>query len=1135
MKKLFKWLLLVIAILTLGVVVLVYNPGIYKGSLERYLSDVAGYPISLKGDLEIDLGRHTVVSAKDIQISGPAWARRQDLITIAHLEIAVLTSSIFKDIVVLESLQVDSLDFNLEVDADGKGNWITAAKPSEPSDKNDNETVIIYKDVTIEDTNIRYFNGETQIDHLFNIASLQHHHQADDLLHTTLKGSFNDRAIDYTGSIGPYLNLLDGHDVRFTMNGRFGELEIEGDGLIDDLLAPRRPTLNLNMQGPDIDEITSMLGADDLGEGGFSLRVKGEAVLDHYEAEINGKVGDVSLNASALLSDLAQLEELDLTMAANGPSLGAFTRFFRIEDWPDKPFSLKGDVKRVGGTLNISELALNIGGTQLKLDALLTNFPSLDASRIKLDIDGDDIVQFRELIGIPGIATGPFDLTANLDVTTEDIELIQVDLKTSLGQASVSGTLGDGPKYIGSKFQLHLDGDNAHALVSALGIDAIPEQPFNMNASIEIVDNGLQLENTQLEYEGIKLGIDGKLNFADQLLGSGLDFKLQGSNLSSLGNFNVIGDSLDIFVPGQAYQASGQLTFVNNGWQLNTVSGNIGQTELDFDGLVSNQTGLRGSNLRFSIKGPSLNQLLLEQDKLTLPPGSYQSSGHLALTKDRLKIDDFNFENDQAHAELALDLGWPVSERIDAGFNVSLWGDDIRYLLPKFDMFEADIAAFKLNAVGQKQAGQISLKTFKADIGNLQILMIGEIGDEPDSENADVTFSIVSDDLSRLGKLNGDYLPAMGLDFKTDFKGNASQFVLSNLIVSLGESQLEGNLDVALNRPKPQYKFTARSNYIDIRPYLDSDDSVDAEDETADTKDQQFMIPAIPLPLEALAVADISVSLHISELQHHKDSIKNLIFETELKAGSLNISEYSFEGPKGTFKTSLSIQPTGANQANVNIDLSADNLALNLSGLPKEKLHDIPAMSLDFHASGRGSDTRQVAGSLNGEFYLETSGGTLAGVDLSILDTFILDEIFGLLMPKSDAEKDLTLKCAATILKIENGLIKTDPAFAFTTDKIEVITKGTLDLKTEKMNFNFNATPTNALKISAGELFNPYILIGGTLSKPQVGIDPTKVLLHGGAAIGTAGISILAKGFIDRVSNAMPICEEMQKKVKQIK
>jgi hypothetical protein len=46
-------------------------------------------------------------------------------------------------------------------------------------------------------------------------------------------------------------------------------------------------------------------------------------------------------------------------------------------------------------------------------------------------------------------------------------------------------------------------------------------------------------------------------------------------------------------------------------------------------------------------------------------------------------------------------------------------------------------------------------------------------------------------------------------------------------------------------------------------------------------------------------------------------------------------------------------------------------------------------------------------------------------------------------------------------------------------------------------------------------------------------LDPAKVLIHGGAAIGTAGISILAKGLIDRISTTMPLCEEMLKEVQQ--
>jgi len=210
------------------------------------------------------------------------------------------------------------------------------------------------------------------------------------------------------------------------------------------------------------------------------------------------------------------------------------------------------------------------------------------------------------------------------------------------------------------------------------------------------------------------------------------------------------------------------------------------------------------------------------------------------------------------------------------------------------------------------------------------------------------------------------------------------------------------------------------------------------------------------------------------------------------------------------------------------MDLNAEEFILNLTGQAKDKLHQVPTLDIHIHANGQGGNWQQVAGSLNGSIYLGTRGGILEGVNLSILDTtFILNQIFSLIMPKADAKHDLVVTCAATVLKITDGLLETDPALVFSTNRISMTSKGRLDLKTEILNFNFNATPNKALQISADEFLNPYILVSGTLSEPVVGLDPAKVVLHGGAAIGTAGLSILAKGLLDRLSNTVSSCEKM--------
>ena len=207
--------------------------------------------------------------------------------------------------------------------------------------------------------------------------------------------------------------------------------------------------------------------------------------------------------------------------------------------------------------------------------------------------------------------------------------------------------------------------------------------------------------------------------------------------------------------------------------------------------------------------------------------------------------------------------------------------------------------------------------------------------------------------------------------------------------------------------------------------------------------------------------------------------------------------------------------------------MSAECVVFNISAVPEERQYQIPAFNIDFHAEGDGANLREVAGSMNGSLYMASPGGNAENVDLSILETFIFDQIFSVLMPKSEETLDTQFSCIATNLEISDGLVKTKPALAFATKKIAVVTKGTLDLKTEKMNFNFKSIPNKALQINPGELFHPFILISGTLAEPTVGVDPGKTVLHGGAAVATMGLSVLAKGMLDRAGNTMPVCEEI--------
>ena len=1198
MKKFFKWLLVLLIALTLSIVIVLFNPRLIKGPVERYLSDVAGYTISLNGELEIQTGRLIEVSARNVHISGPDWATQEDLIAIGRLNLVLNTASVFKDIVLLETVHVDDLQFNLETDKEGKGNWITANKPSPPSESDGDGAIVVFNDIQVRNAAIRFRNGKTDVENVFTIDSLSHQQQADGMLHTTLNGDLNDRLVEYTHTVGPYVNILDGREISYQANGHFGELVLKGNAYIDDLLEPESPSFNLDLQGPDTREVTAMFGLDDLGAGAFSLRTSGAQAGDRYEADINGTIGDISLSASAQTSDIEEFNQLDMDVAINGPSLGALTRIFGLKNWPDKPFSLNGQAERIGQTLNVRNLKLNIGGTKLLLDALLTEFPTLESSRIKLVISGDEVEQFHELLGYQGLATGPFNVDGNLDVSPDGVELLKVSLDTSLGSATISGTLGAAPSYTGSRFNVHLDGSNANAVISGFGIDILPEKPFNMNTRFEVVENGLMLERgvlvtiedqrlelgglisfkpgaqgTDLEmklsgehfasvvkkhigdmevpdspyelsghiqvekegilledvvfgYEGIDLKTGGLIKLEEQLAGTALNFQINGKNLSSLKKFQAIGESLDMLVPGQPYQAAGQFLIEKNRLRLDGIKGRIGQTMLDVDAVVSKQADLSGSSIRFSANGPDINSLFTWNGEAGLPVGKFESGARVMLSENILSINDFSFETLKAQGKVDLELGWPYSSRNNIKFNVSIQGDDIRNFLPKLDSFEAEKASFELIAEGHKQGDQVDVRRFDSNIGNLQVSLAGLMDNNPDGDQVGITFTVLSQDLSKIGRLNGDPLPTLPLDIKAELKGGARDFVVRNMTGSLGESRLNAELEVNLEGDKPDIKLAATSDLIDLRPFLKPRESEPDEGADETTKPDR-LIPVTPVPMEAFSSVDLDISLDIAELRYLQDSVTELLFRVKQQHGALDVQQLSYKGPRGKVMAALSITPIQASVANVKIDLNAEGFIFNLAGVPDDKLDQTPLFDIDFHASGNGANLQDVAGSLNGSFYMASKGGNAENVDLSILETFIFDQIFSVLMPKSDKTLNAQFSCIAARAEIENGLVTTSPAIAFTTDKIAVNTKGTIDLKTEKMNFNFNSTPTNALKINAGELFHPFILISGTLADPKVGVDPGKSVLHGGAAIATLGLSVLAKGVVDRAGALNPLCDEM--------
>ena len=106
-------------------------------------------------------------------------------------------------------------------------------------------------------------------------------------------------------------------------------------------------------------------------------------------------------------------------------------------------------------------------------------------------------------------------------------------------------------------------------------------------------------------------------------------------------------------------------------------------------------------------------------------------------------------------------------------------------------------------------------------------------------------------------------------------------------------------------------------------------------------------------------------------------------------------------------------------------------------------------------------------------------------------------------------------------------MVELHPGFVTRTDKMDIAAVGTIDLKTEKVDVHFHNAPRRGIGVSAAGLVRPYVKVGGNLSKPAVVLDAPGALFDAGVAVSTAGLSIVARHLLDRLSTTGDPCAQV--------
>lgn len=345
-------------------------------------------------------------------------------------------------------------------------------------------------------------------------------------------------------------------------------------------------------------------------------------------------------------------------------------------------------------------------------------------------------------------------------------------------------------------------------------------------------------------------------------------------------------------------------------------------------------------------------------------------------------------------------------------------------------------------------------------------------------------------------------------DAKLPFKGPLSisgslsdiarkTYKVSKLKVAFGKSDLEGSIQARLAGKTPGFNAALKSRRLDLRPI--SKTKADGAGETRPKKKREKVFSDEPLNLKALKQVNGSVEIKIKKLLLPRLAVDDLDGRLILNKGHLSLKLLGASIGGGDVEGSLKLRPKGRS-ATVVAAFKANKIDLGRM-LKDLEITDAFEGKLDVTVDlkGFGGSLAELMGSLDGNITLVMGPGQVSSKYLSLLGADLRQGVFRLINPMAREEDFTEINCFVSRFDLSDGLGQST-ALVFDSTKMSVMGEGSVDLKTERLDFSLRPLPRKgtsaegAGKFGLGELARP-LKLRGTLANPSLAIDPLQAAL----------------------------------------
>jgi len=1114
------------AVLALAIgLALTMDFGRFKGSAEAYISSLLERELTIAGPLKLTLGRTIDFSAQDVRLASTDWSADPRLASARRIEARVNTWSLISGTVRVESLAIDAARISLERNAIGESNWSSLSQAAERAEEDSSNLPerlpVMFDDTRISDTILNYSAPDRPRPFRFAMHALTAEIDDSDQLGITLQGDINETPLELEVTAGRVEDLIELTEAEFELSGNLGEIGLEGNASFADLLHPSRPTARLTLSGPNVEYLTDILRIDRVTSGPLDLSLSISPLAERMQFDLSGDVGEFVLLANGQFVDLQQAGDIDLQVSASGPSARTVADLLGWQDVPDDPFSAIGAFRRSGSDVSLESSRITIGETQFDLAGQFRDFPDPSGASAELRISGPDFSRFNRFLGLPGRLGGPFEVNAGLvplETGGAEVDITAFARDITL---SAQGNITDAPDFVGTDLRLEFTAPDLSVITQAVGLEVGPEERFTGSLSVRRVVDGAIIE------EGIATIGDDRFAFSgrvgDQLPVSwDVQFEATSPDFKTrLAVFGIESEQL----PAGDLQAVGSIRSEGDGFALEDVALSYADTEAELSGRVGALPNLEGTDVALRVAGEELSRWLPPRDAFSALGKPFDVEADLRLVDGTLQLSGMQLQMDETRLTGNLELmrdGIP-----DRGsFSLQLISPDVFVLLPHFaELAVSKETPLELRASGDWADNLWNLDEFDMQLAEGSLQASGTVDGPPDFDGTQLRLDWNISSISNFSVLAGRELPDEPAHVRFQLTGTRDEMSIDDFDGVLGDSDF--SVDFSLQSGDvPAIAIDFTSNRFNLAPYLSPLPEGPVE-QAADIEPQDDrVIPDIPVRIDVLEGFLANASVRVDELNLRERVLRDVVLSASVADGALTVDEFELDSVDGGLLSGLMVLRPSATGPEFGMRLRGKNSRLSLSAVSPEELEDLPENEFDLAFIATGNTVREMAGNMNGYLRLVEGEGRMRFGAMSIFTQDFLSQLLNTLNPFSETDPYTNLKCMVILATVEGGALVGDPVLVVQSDKLNIFANAEVDLKTERVDADFNTVPQRGLGLSVSSLVNPYINVSGTLANPTLGFDPKSSLVEGGAAVATGGLSIIAKSLSDRFLTSRDPCEK---------